>query len=97
MRAVKQYSHVHVSNLDPNVTEEDILSHLEKNNFTGVKCTKMNSNRPTEYSSFKLSVYSEDFDKIKQPTLWPEGSRINNFLFRLVKPPGTKPQHHPIN
>lgn len=79
------FSHAHISNLSPDVTEEKIIQYLNKNNIKDASCKKLISNRPEEYSSFKVSVPKSSFDTIKDPSLWPEGTRINNFLFHLSK------------
>lgn len=85
IKAITLYSHAHISNLDPELTADKILQYLNKNDLKEVKCIKLKSNRPDEYSSFKISVPSSEFTKVKDPTLWPEGTRINNFLFHLMK------------
>lgn len=86
-KAITSLSHIHVSNLDPKLNPEKIIKYLTDHSFKEVKCTRLRSNRPEEYSSFEISVMSADSDKVKNPDLWPEGTRINNFLFHLFKKP----------
>lgn len=91
IKAVTLFSHAHISNLYPDITTEKLINYLNKKDLKDVKCIQLRSNRPDEYSSFKVSVPSSEFEKLKDPNLWPEGTRINNFLFRLMKnhqPPG---------
>lgn len=79
-----QFNHLHVYGLDPSTNEEDLIAFLKQNSFIDVKCEKLKSRRPEEYSSFKVSVRSDDFDRLNAPELWPVGVKFNRFLFRIL-------------
>lgn len=83
IKGVPKYGYLHVCKLDPTLKSEMIIKHLNKKGFTGILCEKLESKRPGEYSSFKITVPADKFEALKSPDLWPEGSRLNHFLFRL--------------
>ncbi|XP_044747663.1 uncharacterized protein LOC123308918 [Coccinella septempunctata] len=83
IRGIPKYGYLHVCKLDPSLKPDLIVKHLNTNGFVGVICEKLESKRPKEYLSFKITVPAEDFEAVKNPDLWPTGSRINHFLFRL--------------
>lgn len=85
IKSAPKYGHLHVCKLHPTLKTEDLTTYLKMNGFEDIKCEKLESNRPEEYSSFKISVQEGDFEKIKNPEIWPEGTCINNFLFRLAR------------
>ncbi|KAL3277928.1 hypothetical protein HHI36_013269 [Cryptolaemus montrouzieri] len=51
---MKILNHMHVCKLDPNLKEDQIIEHLRENGFQDVRCIKMESKRPEEYSSFRI-------------------------------------------
>ena len=79
------FHHFHVFQVAPHVTEATMLKYLTDKEFTKVKCEKMRSKRPDEYSSYKISVPADQSEKLKQPEVWPKNVRINRFFERLVK------------
>ncbi|KAK9876122.1 hypothetical protein WA026_011239 [Henosepilachna vigintioctopunctata] len=83
IKGIKLLGHVHICKLDPNLTEDCLKDYLNNSGFKDVQCIKLQSRRPEEYSSFRISVPREDLELLKKPEIWPEGSRINPFLFRL--------------
>ncbi|KAK9872182.1 hypothetical protein WA026_016236 [Henosepilachna vigintioctopunctata] len=83
IKGVMAYSHLHICKLDPNLTEEEIIQYLRDNDFTDIRCVKLVSRRPEEYSSFKISAPREVVESLKNPDIWPVGSRINPFLYHL--------------
>lgn len=84
------FHYFHICRLHPNLGEEDLMKHLSVNGFSDVKCSKLNSRRPEEYSSFKIGVPISKSKDFKNPDVWPEGVRINDFLYRLsMKKPAT--------
>lgn len=85
IKGSKQLVHLHICRVDPEVTEGELILHLNQNRFSDVQCSKLESKRPEEYSSFKISVPRAKIEKIKNPEIWPEGVQINPFLFHLWK------------
>lgn len=85
-------NHFHVTNCDPDTTHEDLLVYL-KTIVPVIQVETLKSRNPTQYSSFKISVPSEDVSMILKPELWPSGVIINKF-FRAKnqnKPNGKDP------
>lgn len=85
IEAAPKFKYIHVCNLHPSLGEEILTQHLVANGFSEVNCKKLDSRRPDEYSSFKVGVPSGEFEALKHPDIWPEGSRINNFLLHLSR------------
>ncbi|KAK9889275.1 hypothetical protein WA026_004554 [Henosepilachna vigintioctopunctata] len=56
IKGVKQLCHTHICKLSPDLTVENIIHHLNKNNLDGVRCVKLSSKRPDEYSSFRATA-----------------------------------------
>lgn len=85
LKGATQYSHFHVSGLEPDISVAGLTNYLKDKEIENIKCEKMQSNRPEEYSSFKLSVPAIYKDIITNPETWPLYVRVNPFLFRLMK------------
>lgn len=81
------YKSLHVYKLQASTSEEEVIQYLKNRGFMGVKCEKLNSRRPDEYSSFKVSVTDTDYDKLNCEETWPTGVRFNHFLHRLGRLP----------
>lgn len=85
LRASTTYGYLHVYNLQPGTNVDDVVSHLRLQNITNVQCEGMESKYPERYASFKLTVPLEQLEEIKNPALWPRGSKINRFLLYVGK------------
>lgn len=83
IKGALKYGYLHVCKLEPSLQPEILVKHLNTKGFNDIICEKLESKRPKEYSSFKITVPAQNFEDLKKPELWPEGSRINHFLFRL--------------
>lgn len=86
IKGVTRYSHFHICKLQPSTCAEDVVKYLESKNICDVKCEKIVSRFPNEYSSFKVSVPFKYKEEITKAELWPQDVGINPFLHRLVKP-----------
>lgn len=85
IKGVHSYIHYHVCKLEPTVRAEDIIEYLKEKNILNVKCEKITSRRPDEYSSYKVSVPYIYKENILDPQLWPANVCINPFLLRLLE------------
>lgn len=85
IKAAVKYSHYHVYRLQPNIKCEQLEMHLKNKNIDNVKCTKITSKHPDEYSSFKVTVPARYENIIQDPATWPQDVCINRFLARLWK------------
>ncbi|KAK9871477.1 hypothetical protein WA026_012851 [Henosepilachna vigintioctopunctata] len=81
IKGIKLLGHIQVCKLDPSLTENQMVNYLRENGFGDVHCVKLQSRRPDEYSSFRISGPREEIELLKNPTMWHLGSRINPFLF----------------
>lgn len=79
LRAADTYSYWHVYHLHPQTKKEDVEAYLQKE-FPGVQVEKLDSSNPTIYSSFKVVIKESDEQRILDPGLWPNGTRINRFF-----------------
>ncbi|KAK9871499.1 hypothetical protein WA026_012870 [Henosepilachna vigintioctopunctata] len=85
IKGIKQLSHTHICKLDPNLKEQDIIQHVKANGINDVQCIKLDSRKPDEYSSFRISVPKNDTEKLRNADIWPEGVIVSPFLFRLYQ------------
>lgn len=83
IKAVRRFSHFHVSRLDPNLTVEELLQYLQGRDIANAKLEKLQSKYPEQYSSFKVSVPSDQVQDVLNPELWPTDTCINRFFFRV--------------
>lgn len=72
-------NYFHVTNCDPETTSEDLTSYL-KTIVSSIQVDRLQSRNPSQYSSFKISVPSEDVPKILKSELWPSGVIVNKFF-----------------
>lgn len=82
-KGVTKYIDYHVYRLPPKFTEEDVMNYLRSKGIHDIKCQKMVSRYPDEYSSFKISVSLKLDRAFRNPQIWPEFCVINRFLQRL--------------
>lgn len=85
IKAATKYAHFHVFRLEPNLSTEDLEAYLKSKKVEDVKCLKITSKRPEEYSSFKVTVPSRLENLILDPMTWPQDVCVNRFLSRLWK------------
>lgn len=90
IKGVQSYVHYHICKLEPEVEAENIVEYLKGKNINSVKCEKIASKRPDEYSSFKVSVPHTHKEQMLDPQLWPINVCINPFLARLIRKPNPK-------
>lgn len=83
-----QMKHYHITNCDPETTQEALTLHLEKI-VPVVQVETLKSRNPVQYSSFKISVPTAEAPKILKPEVWPSGVVVNQF-FRAHRQPNTK-------
>lgn len=83
--AATRFIHLHVYWLNKDTTVEKLKSYLNNKNFKQVICEKLNSRRPEEYASFKVSVPTTDLDAIRKPEIWPVGACVNRFFLNLPR------------
>ncbi|KAK9753677.1 hypothetical protein QE152_g1847 [Popillia japonica] len=84
LKGAIRYSHLHVYGLHPLTTVSEVEEYLKSKGFNSSKCTQLQSKRPEEYASFKISVPFNSLEDAKNPNIWPSGVSINRFLERLA-------------
>ncbi|KAK9730436.1 hypothetical protein QE152_g15238 [Popillia japonica] len=85
LKGVTTYRYFHICGLDPETMNEEVIKHLKEHNFRDIKCEKLLSKRPEEYSSFKVAVPVEESISFENPEIWPYGVRINKYFFHQFR------------
>lgn len=85
IKGATRYAFLHVSRLQPDLTEDKLIQYLEMKKFTSIKCEKLQSKYPEEYSSFKVSIPMCNLEDIKKPEVWPQDVCINRFFANLAR------------
>lgn len=80
IKSVPKFVFLHVSRLDKDTTTGDLMG-LLKSSFPEVQVEKITSRYPEAYGSFKVGVYTNNFQRIMVPQLWPVGSCISKFFW----------------
>lgn len=81
IQGVEKTVALHVYNLQPNTTADDLRLFLSKN-FPEVTCSALTSRNPDIYSSFKVVISKGNYDKAMNPSLWPTNACIRQFFQR---------------
>ncbi|KAK9694028.1 hypothetical protein QE152_g33811 [Popillia japonica] len=83
LKGIIRYAHLHVYGFEPDTSNDKITQYLITKNIENVKIQRIQSKRPTEYASYKISVPFELLDEARKPDLWPTGVSVNRFLERI--------------
>lgn len=83
MVPVVRSSALFVSRFMPEVTCEEIHKLISSVSLSRLKITKIKPRYDSSYSSFHIDVASEDFPKIDDVTLWPDGCLFKPYGGRL--------------
>lgn len=83
VESVPKPKQIFVSRLKPDLTSNDIISHLTLNhnisNDLIIRCTKIS--KPNSFvSSFKMFVPPSQFDYLCSPNFWPSGTLLKEFV-----------------
>ena len=70
--------HLFIHRVDSTVSISDVNDHLVNNNFT-VRKLECVSHDMAKYKSFKLTVPVDQFSKLFDEDLWPEGVRVRKY------------------
>lgn len=82
VKTIPKYTHLHVSRLHPSTKPEN-LQKLLIATFPEVQCELLKSKHPLIYSSIKVSIYQENFEKAWCKDIWPDGALVSKyFLFK---------------
>lgn len=81
VEGVDSYKALHVSNLRPDTTAEELQTFLRQN-FSVVKCEKLSSRFPDAYSSFKVLIPSSEYKKALDGSNWPNKVNVHHFFHR---------------
>lgn len=79
IKGVRKLVHLHVSRIDLNTSIID-LKNLLKNSFPEVSCESITPKYPNIYSSFKVTIFEDNFRKAMDPKVWPDGACISRFF-----------------
>lgn len=84
IKGVRKLAYLHVSRVDQATSAVD-LEELLRKSFSEVNCESVKPRYPNLYSSFKVTIFEENFRKAMDPTIWPDGACISKFF--LKRPP----------
>lgn len=79
VKGVPKLVNLHVSRVDLGTSTTD-LNELLKNSFPEVSCESLTPKYPNIYSSFKVTIFEDNFRKAMDPKLWPDGACISRFF-----------------
>lgn len=84
LKGVPKMITLHVYKLDPDTEAENLKKFLEPN-FPEVICDTINPRHPDLYSSFKVSILEENFQKAMDPSKWPKNACVSRFLYLMKR------------
>ena len=80
LQGVPKCVHLHVYRMDPTTTCEALQEYLRPH-FPEVTCMKLESRNAAIYSSFKVSIYKDNFDEAMNPSVWPKNACVRKFFY----------------
>lgn len=86
IKGIRKFVHLHVCRIDLGTTASD-LQELLKNSFSEVLCESIKPKYPNLYSSFKVSIFEENFRNAMNPKIWPDGACISRFFQKRTTMP----------
>lgn len=89
VKGVPRTVDLHVYRVDPQTTVEELTDFL-KPNFPEVVCESLQPKYPDLYTSYKVTIFDENFKKAMDPQFWPKGACIQRFLVMRKKRPEEK-------
>lgn len=84
VKGVPKTIDLHVYRINPGTSPEDLKTVL-KPHFPEVVATSIDSRKPEVYSSFKVTIFQENFGKAMDATLWPKNCCVRRFLYLRAK------------
>lgn len=83
--AAREYRDVYIGRCNRSVTS-DIIEEYTKNEIgiDIVSCSSI-SRETANVRAFRLSVYSEDYDKVLDASMWPENVHVRTFFKRAYQ------------
>lgn len=79
IKSVPKYSDLHVYRLDPSMTADELTA-LMKPFLPEAQCQVLSSKYPGRYSSFKVTIYSKNWEIAMDSAKWPMGAYIQPFF-----------------
>lgn len=89
LKSVPRTVSLYVTRLSPETSTTNVVAQLV-DLFPEVKAEEMPSKYPETYKSFKVTVYTDSYNAIMSPDIWPEGVRVDKFFYRRSKTEMTK-------
>lgn len=80
VKGVPKTIDLHVYRINPGTTSEDLKA-LLRPHFPEVATTSLESRNPDVYSSFKVTIYQENFEKSMDASIWPRNCCVRRFLY----------------
>lgn len=79
IKTAPRKSFLHISRLSPETTVAQITK-VVKQTFPEAVCEQLQSKYPEHYTSFKVTIDLENFEKALNPELWPSGTYVSRFF-----------------
>ncbi|CAG9817693.1 unnamed protein product [Phaedon cochleariae] len=76
IKGVPRKTVLHVCRINKDSSADDLKSTLQKH-FPEVHCHQITAKYPDLYSSFKVRILEENFNKAMDPNIWPIGAYVN--------------------
>ncbi|KAK5647551.1 hypothetical protein RI129_002443 [Pyrocoelia pectoralis] len=83
LKAIERVAYLHVFKLHPSTTTDEVIAYLRPS-FPEVECEQLKSVHPEIYSSFKVTIKSENRENAMNPAIWPKGTCVNRFFHRKL-------------
>lgn len=85
LRAVRRTLDVFLGRVIKDVEIDDIKDYIKENFNVVVQNVEPITIRSAEYNAFKVTVFSDERDKLFNADLWPEGMIVNKYYVRRVR------------
>lgn len=92
LKTVERLSWIYLSNLEKDITPEDITACLDDTYADKYVCQKLTRNYPTKVASFKLGVPTHMERQVKSLDFWIAGTIVDTYRFRGKKSDTSKEQ-----
>ncbi|XP_072401867.1 uncharacterized protein [Diabrotica undecimpunctata] len=86
IKGVHKLIDLHVYRVDPDMTAEN-MRELMKTTFPEVKVESLKSKHPDIYSSFKVTIFNNNFKEAMSPKIWPCGAHVQRFFHVTPRKP----------
>lgn len=84
VQGIDKMKFLHVSNLKPSTTADDLFTFLTRNFSNNIKCEPLKARYPESYASFKVEIPTSEYDKALVASNWPNRANVRPFYQRRL-------------